>query len=80
MTIGVVLTGMGNDGSTGVQKVKAAGGHVVAQDEGTSVIFGMNAEAIKTGCVDQVVPIDNIFSAIEKRVLYVFGAAKVGAL
>ena len=80
MTIGVVLTGMGNDGSQGVQKVKSAGGHVIAQDEGTSVIFGMNAEAIKTGCVDQVLPLDNIFSAVEKRVLYVFGAAKVGAL
>ncbi len=80
MTIGVVLTGMGNDASLGVQKVKSAGGYVVAQDEGTSVIFGMNAEAIKTGCVDQVVPIDNVFGAIEKRVLYVFGAARVGAL
>ena len=80
MTIGVVLTGMGNDGSQGIQKVKSAGGHVIAQDEGTSVIFGMNAEAIKTGCVDQVLPLDNIFSAVEKRVLYVFGAARVGAL
>ena len=80
MTIGVVLTGMGSDASVGVQKVKAAGGHVIAQDENTSVIFGMNAEAIKTGCVDQVLPLDNIFSAVEKRVLYVFGAAKVGAL
>ena len=80
MTIGVVLTGMGNDASVGVQKVKSAGGHVIAQDESTSVIFGMNAEAIRTGCVDQVLPLDNIFSGIEKRVLYVFGAAKVGAL
>ncbi|HYX70031.1 MAG TPA: chemotaxis response regulator protein-glutamate methylesterase [Terriglobales bacterium] len=80
MTIGVVLTGMGNDGSLGVQKVKAAGGHVIAQDENSSVIFGMNAEAIKTGCVDQVLPLESIFSAVEKRVLYVFGAARVGAL
>ncbi len=80
MSIAVVLTGMGNDASLGVQKVKAAGGHVIAQDESTSVIFGMNAEAIKTGCVDQVLPLDNIFSAVEKRVLYVFGAARVGAL
>ncbi len=80
MTVGVVLTGMGNDASQGIQKVKAAGGHVIAQDEGTSVIFGMNAEAIKTRCVDQVLPIDDIFAAIEKRVLYVFGAARVGAL
>ena len=80
MTIGVVLTGMGSDASQGVQKVKSAGGHVIAQDESTSIIFGMNAEAIKTGCVDQVLPLDNIFGAVEKRVLYVFGAARVGAL
>jgi len=80
MAIGVVLTGMGNDASQGVQKVRSAGGHVIAQDESTSIIFGMNAEAIKTGCVDQVLPLDNIFAAVEKRVLYVFGAARVGAL
>jgi chemotaxis response regulator CheB len=44
------------------------------------VIFGMPAEAIKMGAVDQVLPIDAIYSAIEKRVLYIYGAAKVGAL
>ncbi len=80
MCIATVLTGMGNDGSRGVQVVKAQGGHVIAQDEATSVIFGMPAEAIRTGAVDQVLPIDNIFSAIEKRVLYIYGAARVGAL
>lgn len=80
MTTGVVLTGMGNDGSRGVQVVKSAGGHVIAQDENTSTIFGMPAEAIKTGAVDQVLPLENIYNAVEKRVLYVFGAARVGAL
>lgn len=80
MGIGVILTGMGNDGCRGVQQIKAAGGHVIAQDEATSVIFGMNAEAIKTGAVDQILPLENIYSAVEKRVLYIFGAAKVGAL
>src|SRR5947209_2558946 len=80
MGIGVILTGMGNDGCRGAQQVKAAGGHVIAQDEATSVIFGMNAEAIKSGAVDQILPIEGIYSAIEKRVLYIFGAAKVGAL
>jgi two-component system, chemotaxis family, protein-glutamate methylesterase/glutaminase len=79
MGIGVVLTGMGNDGCRGVQQIKAAGGHVIAQDEATSVIFGMNAEAIKTGAVDQILPLENIYSAVEKRMLYIFGAAKVGA-
>jgi two-component system chemotaxis response regulator CheB len=80
MGIGVVLTGMGNDGCKGVQRVKSVGGHVIAQDESTSVIFGMNAEAIKTGAVDQILPLEQIYQAIEKRVLYIFGAAKVGAL
>jgi len=80
MSIGVILTGMGNDGMLGVQKVKTAGGYVVAQDEATSIIFGMPQEAIKTGAVDQVLGIDNIFTAVEKRVMYVYGASKVGAL
>src|SRR4051794_19801649 len=80
MCMGVILTGMGNDGMLGVQKVKTAGGYVVAQDEATSIIFGMPQEAIKTGAVDQVLGIDNIFTAVEKRVLYVYGASKVGAL
>jgi two-component system chemotaxis response regulator CheB len=53
---------------------------VIAQDESTAVIFGMPQEAIKTGAVDQVLPMDAIYQGIEKRVLYIFGAAKVGAL
>lgn len=80
MCIGVVLTGMGNDGCKGVQAVKASGGHVIAQDEASSVIFGMNAEAIKSGAVDQILSLDQVYGGIEKRVLYIFGAARVGAL
>jgi two-component system, chemotaxis family, protein-glutamate methylesterase/glutaminase len=68
-SIGVVLTGMGNDGSAGARAVHSAGGWVIAQDEVSSVIFGMPAEAIKTRAVDQVLNIDEIYAAIEKRVL-----------
>jgi two-component system chemotaxis response regulator CheB len=64
--VGVVLTGMGNDGAKGVQALKAARGYVLAQDEATCVIFGMPAEAIRTGAVDQVLGIDEMYGAIEK--------------
>jgi two-component system, chemotaxis family, protein-glutamate methylesterase/glutaminase len=80
MTIGVILTGMGNDGAKGVQAIRTAGGHAIAQDESTAVIFGMPQEAIKTGAVDQVLPMEAIYHAIEKRVLYIFGAARVGSV
>ncbi|HVO56694.1 MAG TPA: chemotaxis response regulator protein-glutamate methylesterase [Dongiaceae bacterium] len=79
LSIGVVLTGMGNDGAQGAKSIKRAGGHVIAQDEATSVIFGMPAEAIKAQAVDQVLGIDDIYSAIEKRVLALTKAAPVGA-
>jgi len=66
--VAVILTGMGNDGSRAVQLVKTSGGHVIAQDESTAVIFGMPQEAIKTGAVDQVLPIEAISAAVEKKV------------
>ena len=69
MSIGVVLTGMGSDGARGARAIKNAGGYVLAQDEATSVIFGMPAEAIKSGAVDHVLGIDDIYSSIENRVL-----------
>ena len=80
MTTAVILTGMGNDGAKGVRAVRSLGGHVIVQDEATAVIFGMPQEALKTGAVDQTLPVDAIYNAIEKRVLYIFGAARVGAL
>jgi two-component system, chemotaxis family, protein-glutamate methylesterase/glutaminase len=78
MSIGVVLTGMGCDGARGSRAIKAAGGIVLAQDEATSVIFGMPGEAIKTGVVEQVLPIDDIYPAIEKHVLSLSRVLPVG--
>ena len=71
---------MGGDGGRGAKAVKAAQGMVIAEAPETAVIFGMPQEAIKTGAVDQILPMEAIYNAIEKRVLYIFGAAKVGAL
>ena len=79
MTIGVVLTGMGNDGAAGAKAIRNAGGLVIAQDEATSVIFGMPAEAIKAANVEQVLPLDDIYAAIEKRVINICKATPAGA-
>ena len=55
--VGVILTGMGNDGVAGMKAIKAAGGVTLAQDEKTSVIFGMPNLAIASGCIDRIVPL-----------------------
>ena len=78
-TVAVVLTGMGNDAAKGVKFAKAAGGYVIAQDEATSMIFGMPAEAIKTGAVDEVLALEEISTAIEKRVAQIARLVPVGA-
>lgn len=79
LSIGVVLTGMGNDGASGSKAIRSAGGLVVAQDEATSVIHGMPAEAIKTGAVNQVLAIDEICAVLEKHVFGICRATPVGA-
>jgi two-component system chemotaxis response regulator CheB len=76
--IGVVLTGMGNDGAAGAKAIQRAGGLVIAQDEATSVIFGMPAEAIKAANVEHVLGIDDIYAAIEKRVISLSKTSHVG--
>ncbi len=68
LALGVVLTGMGADAARGAKAIKTAGGFVLAQDEASCVIFGMPSEAIKAGAVDQVLPLDDIAGAIERRV------------
>lgn len=56
----VILTGMGSDGVEGLRAVKAAGGRVVAQDEASSVVYGMPREAVAAGVVDTVLPISDV--------------------
>jgi two-component system chemotaxis response regulator CheB len=62
--IGVVLTGMGDDGVAGLRALKDAGGLVLAQDEATSVVYGMPGQAVATGVVDRVLPVDRIAGAL----------------
>ena len=68
--VAVILTGMGNDGARGAMAIQENQGLVIAQDEETSVIFGMPAEAIKTGAVGQVLPISQIAAAISRRLAF----------
>lgn len=58
--IGVIMTGMGDDGARGMAEMKQAGAFTVAQDEATSIVFGMPKEAIARGCVDRVVSLHGI--------------------
>jgi len=62
--VGVILTGMGDDGASGMHEMKKAGAVTIAQDEETCVVFGMPNEAIKRGAVDKVLPLPNVAGAI----------------
>ncbi|NEO31297.1 MAG: chemotaxis-specific protein-glutamate methyltransferase CheB [Symploca sp. SIO3C6] len=59
-TVGILLTGMGRDGAKGMQVIAEAGGFTIAQDEATSIVFGMPKEAIQLGAAKQVLPISAI--------------------
>lgn len=62
--VGVLLTGMGRDGARGMLALREGGAVTLAQDEATSAVFGMPAEAIRLGAVEQVLPLERIPAAI----------------
>lgn len=67
-TIGVLMTGMGDDGADAMVKIKKAGGITIAEDESTAIVYGMPREAIERGGADIVVPSHNIAREIIKAV------------
>ena len=66
--IGLILTGMGQDGLRGTQALKAVGGFVIAQDEASSVVWGMPGAVVAAGLADSVVPLENVVSEVLKRI------------
>ncbi len=65
--VGVILTGMGDDGAAGLLEMRQAGAYTIAQDEATSVVFGMPREAIVRGAVDEVLPLPRIAASVLRR-------------
>ena len=77
--MGVILTGMGDDGARGLSEMKAMGSHTVAQDEETSVVFGMPKEAIGLGAAAKVLPLQKIAGEILRHCAATGQTAKVAS-
>jgi len=63
-SVGVLLTGMGKDGAAGLLEMKQRGGQTIAQDESTSIVFGMPKEAIAIGAASRILPLQNVGAGI----------------
>jgi two-component system chemotaxis response regulator CheB len=66
--VGVIMTGMGNDGTRGCRLLKQQGAPIVAQDQATCVVFGMPKELVEQGIADVVAPLDGIAAEITRLV------------
>lgn len=73
--LAIVLTGMGADGSQGVRQVRACGGHSIAESDDSAIVFGMPKEAIQTGCIDDILPLEGIIESV-----HAFARAGISAL
>ena len=67
-TLGVLLTGMGNDGARGLKAIKEAGGSTIAEAESSCIVFGMPKAAIELGCVDEELPLPRIAQTILRMI------------
>ncbi|MBF0551482.1 MAG: chemotaxis response regulator protein-glutamate methylesterase, partial [Deltaproteobacteria bacterium] len=65
--VGVIMTGMGDDGAQGLLEMKQGGAITIAQDEASCVVFGMPQEAIKRGAVDKILPLEVIAGAVMRE-------------
>lgn len=65
--VGVLLTGMGKDGAQGLREIREAGGATLAQDEATSVVWGMPGEAVQIGAVEEVLPLQRLAARALER-------------
>jgi two-component system chemotaxis response regulator CheB len=63
-SIGVILTGMGNDGLNGMKEIRSKNGYIIAQDEETCVVYGMPKAVISAKLADSILPIDKISEEI----------------
>lgn len=63
-TFGLILTGMGNDGTMGMSDIRSAGGYTVAESEESAIVYGMPQEAIKAGAVEKIISVDSIASEV----------------
>ena len=62
--LGIIMTGMGDDGARGLKELHDAGARTIAQDEASCVVFGMPREAIKLGAADEIMPLSRIPEAM----------------
>jgi two-component system chemotaxis response regulator CheB len=76
--VGVILTGMGDDGARGLKEMRDAGAPTIAQDEATSVVWGMPGAAVKLGAVGEILPLGKVAEAV-MRLADMAGAPTVAA-
>jgi len=67
-SVAVIMTGMGKDGSEGLLKIREKGGYTIAQNEETSVVYGMNRVAVEIGAVNEIVTLSDITAKIVKHI------------
>ena len=78
--LGVVLTGMGNDGMMGTAAIKATGGRTLVQDEATSIVYGMPKAVVDAGLADTVVPLSHIAQSLTTMIGEIDGQRREGAM